>query len=109
MLGAVNQKKEDSIMCETLKTIGICNALVALATALAAMIGSSISTYAAPSYEARVQVDNVELLPYALSNAVEQVKSKGFQVVELTTSKKMFKNEYLVICRGIEKEKLMEW
>lgn len=96
-------------MSETLKTIGICALLIAIVIALVAVIGSSISTYAVPSYEARVQADNASLLPYALSNAVEQVKSKGFQVVELTTSKKLFKNEYLVTCRGIEKDKLMEW
>ena len=96
-------------MNETFKTILLCVIVVVLAIMLACIVGSSVSTYAAASYEARVQVDNVNLLPYALSNAVEQVKSKGFQVVELTTSKKMFKNEYLVICKGIEKEKLAEW
>lgn len=94
---------------EKLAVLGLCAAAAALLILLAMLVGSTISTYAVPSYEARVQVDNASLLPYALSNAVEQVKSKGFYVVELTTSKKLFKDEYLVICRGIEKDKLIEW
>lgn len=95
-------------MNETFKTILLCVIVVVLAIMFVCIVGRSISTYAVASYEARVQVDNVNMLPYALSNAVEQVKSKGFQVVELTTSKKMFKNEYLVICKGIEKREACE-
>jgi hypothetical protein len=35
--------------------------------------------------------------------------SKGFQVVELTMSKNLFKDVYTVTCKGVEPAKILEW
>lgn len=92
-----------------MKLIGICAVLAVLAILAAWILGAEINTYISPSYEARVRVDGADKIPQALSNAVEQVKSKGFQVVELTTSKNLFKDVYTVTCKGVEPAKILEW
>lgn len=70
------------------------------------MLATGITTLDG-SYKYKISVDSPEKIEYAISNAVNIVKSKDFVVIGLDVHI-ISKNRFSVVCKGIEKENLLD-
>ena len=57
-------------------------------------------------YVVEVDVDCCQQLHSAVTNAVEQMKSRGFEIVHLNVKKRMLSKKYTVVCKGSDKKEL---
>lgn len=59
-------------------------------------------------YECQITVDKCEKIPQAMTNAVNDVASRDFIVVDLDVKKYPLAKTYGVTCRGITRARLLK-